>query len=71
MKKEKETPGDIILQKCNKNHDQCVADKIIFSFWINFCPFIPHNSRKNQNFKKMKKKKNARRYHHLTHVYHR
>ena len=36
MKKEKETPGDIILHKCNKNHDQCVADVIIFSFWINF-----------------------------------
>ena len=33
-----------------------------------FLPFYPHNSLKNENFKKKKKKKSWR-YHHLTQVY--
>ena len=34
-----------------------------------FLPFYPPNNLKNQNFEKMKKKKNTRRYDHFTHVY--
>ena len=51
MKKwRKKTPGDIILDKCTKNHDHilyCSWDmarggcKCYFSFWTIFCPFTP------------------------------
>ena len=61
-KKWKKTPGDVnILHKCTKNDDHYtvpeiwhMTDVIYFSFWAIFCPFTL-NSRKNQNFKKMKK----------------
>ena len=66
-KNEKKTPGDnIILHKCTKNHDPmqyCSWDMVhdwcdcYFSFWTISYHFIPPNSPKNQNFKKMKKKK--------------
>ena len=83
-KLKKKSGDIIILHKCIKNHDQmlyCSWDmahdgcNCHFSFWaFFFFPFTnkkstkKNNSPKNQNFKKMKKKK-AWRYHHFTHVY--
>ena len=59
-------PGDIIiLHKCTKTHDHMlycswdlVRDGCNFycSFRALFCPFTPHSSPKNENFKKMKKR---------------
>ena len=55
----------IILHKCTKTHDHmlyCSWDLVrdgcnfYFSFRALFCPFTPHNSPKNENFKKMKKR---------------
>ena len=44
--------------KCNR--------QIFLSFWTAFCPLLPPNNPKNQNFEK----KNTYRYYHFTHVYH-
>ena len=50
FEKREKTPGDIILHKCTKNHDDIlylsldmVLDKckFYFSFWAFFCPFTP------------------------------
>ena len=59
-------PGNIIiLHKCTKTHDhmlQCSYDMVrdrynYFSFWAIFCPFTHLTAqKKNQNFKKIKKK---------------
>ena len=48
------------------------SETIFLSFWTVFCPFtplLPPNSPKNENIKKMKKKKNTWRYHHFTQLY--
>ena len=64
FKKMKKMPGDIILHKCTKNHDHmlfcswdmaCDTCNCYFSFWTNFCPFTAQQSKKNQNFEKIKK----------------
>ena len=65
FKKMKQKTRDIIiLHKCTKTHDHmlyCSWDLVhdgcnfYFSFWALFCPFTPHNSPKNENFKNMKK----------------
>ena len=50
LQKSEKTPGDIILNKCTKNHDHvlyCSWDMAhdtcnwYFSFWAIFCPFNP------------------------------
>ena len=66
FKKMKQKTRDIIiLHKCTKTHDHmlyCSWDLVrdgcnfYFSFRALFCPFTPHNSPKNENFKKMKKR---------------
>ena len=52
--------------KCNKNHDHmlhCSWDTMsdrcnsYFLFWAIFCSFTPLTTEKNQNFKKLKKKR--------------
>ena len=74
---EKSAGDIIILHRYNKNHDYmlyCSWDlardryNCYFSFWTNFCPFIPLTV---QNFKVLKKweKKNTWRYHHFTYLY--
>ena len=67
LKKWKKMPGYIIiLYKCTKNHDhmlQCSWDTMLdgcnsyFLFWAIFCSFTPLTTEKNQNFKKLKKKR--------------
>ena len=69
---QKIAPGDIILQKCTKNHVHmlCCPDiwrvrgVIIFLFWASFCPFTPLTAWK---IIILKNQKNAWRYH-FTHV---
>ena len=67
FEKMKKSPGDIILQKCIKNHDNTLSApeiwhvivEIVFFFILgNFLPFyllLGVNGPKNQNFKKKKK----------------
>ena len=80
-KKQQQQPEDIIiLHKCTKNHDHmlccswdiwCVMDVIVIFHFGLFLPFYPPNIPKNENFKKMKKrKKNTWRYHQFTQVHH-
>ena len=68
--KKKKTPGNIIiLQMWTKNYDQMiygswdtVRDRCncYFSFWANFCPFIPLTA---QKIKIWKNEKNTWKYH--------
>ena len=84
FKKMKKTSGDIILSNCTKNYDYslyCSWDmardgfNCYFSFWHIFCPFTSLTARKNENFKKMKKKpgditilhKCTKNHDHMTH----
>ena len=76
LKKWKKTPGDIILHKRTKSHNQmlysswdmvCNRCNCCFSFWVIFCPFTSLTAPKIK-FKK-KKEKNTQRYHHFTMVY--
>ena len=80
-KQNKGKPGGIIiLHMCTKNHDHmlryfwdiwCVMDVIVIFHFGLFLPFYPPNIPKNENFKKMKKrKKNTWRYHQFTQVHH-
>ena len=60
------TPGDIIFQKCTKNHDYHMLycswvmahDRYncYFSFWTIFCPFTHLTGQKIKILKKLKKK---------------
>ena len=75
FEKLKKKPRDtILLHLCitNDNHimygswDMECNWQNFLSFWVIFLAFSPTNNLKNQNFEKMKKKKNAWRYHHFT-----
>ena len=66
LKKRKKRWDIIITHKCNKNHDYmlyCSWDvkrdrcTCYFSFWANFILLTPPNSPKNQNLKKIRKKR--------------
>ena len=68
--KKKKTPGNIIiLQMWTKNYDQMIYSSwdtvrdrcnCYFSFWANFCPFIPLTA---QKIKIWKNEKNTWKYH--------
>ena len=59
--------NDLMLY-CSRDatHGRC---NCYFSSFAIFCPFTPHNSPENQNFKKPTKQKNNTWKYHFTHVY--
>ena len=73
--KMKKSHGDIILQKCTKNHDyklyrssDMAHDRCncYFSFWTIFCPFTPYQPEK---LKFQKNENSSWRRHHFTQVH--
>ena len=74
LEKKKKIPDDIIILQTQMTVIWCMVpeiwsatDRIVYHFGL-FFTLLPLNNPKNQNFEKMKK--NAKRYYHFKHVYH-